>query len=161
MTFIPNLQAVNSIIKGLVISSLSLFLLACNETSELGIDTLPTSDRGSVSFTEYSDINTTTILLDSVLAPTGQVFMGKYQDPELGQVTMEGYMALRTNANLSTFPTGAIYDSTIFRYGIESEYGDTTKEQVIYVHMLLDTLPIKNYYAFESRNYAQMPIEVE
>jgi hypothetical protein len=159
MTFIPNLQAVNSIIKGLVISSLSLFLLACNETSELGIDTLPTSDRGSVSFTEYLDINTTTILLDSVLAPTGQVFMGKYQDPELGQVTMEGYMALRTNANLSTFPSGAIYDSTVFRYGIESEYGDTAREQIIYVHMLLDTLPIKNYYAFESRNYTPVAID--
>jgi hypothetical protein len=159
MTFIPNLQAVNSLIKGLVISSLSLFLLACNETSELGIDTLPTSDRGSVSFTEYSDINTTTILLDSVLAPTGQVFMGKYQDPELGQVTMEGYMALRTNANLGTFPTGAVYDSTIFRYGIESEYGDTAREQIIYVHMLLDTLPIKQFYSFESRTYAQVAID--
>jgi hypothetical protein len=159
MTFIPNLQAANFLVKGLIISSLSLFLLACNESSELGIDTLPTGDRGSVSFTEYTDINTTTILLDSVLSPTGQVYMGKYQDPELGQVTMEGYMALRTNANLSTFPAGAIYDSTHFRYGIESEYGDTTREQIIYVHMLQDTLPIKQFYAFESRQYAAVAID--
>lgn len=159
MTFIPNLQAANFIVKGLIISSLSLFLLACNESSELGIDTLPTGDRGSVSFTEYTDIYTTTILLDSVLSPTGQVYMGKYQDPELGQVTMEGYMALRTNSNLSTFPVGAIYDSTLFRYGIESEYGDTSKEQIIYVHLLQDTLPVKQFYAFESRNYAAIAID--
>ncbi|NCX96901.1 MAG: hypothetical protein EBX41_10965, partial [Chitinophagia bacterium] len=151
----------NRAIKNLLLGILLISFFSCSESSELGLGTLPSGDKGSVSFIEYTDsaITTTNLLLDSVYSPTGAVFMGKMQDPELGDITMEGYMGLRTNANLSTFPTNAILDSTKLRFGLESEYGDTSSPQKIYVHMLSDTLPIKNFYLFEKRAYEPIPVD--
>jgi len=165
MTYIPNLlafkSAFNRVVKYSLIGIILISFFSCNESSELGLGTLPSGDKGSVLFTEYSDddITITNLLLDSVFSPTGAVFMGKMQDPELGTITMEGYMGLRTNANLSTFPADAILDSTQLRFGLDSQYGDSTAQQKIYVHMLSDTLPIKNFYLFEKRAYEPIPVD--
>ncbi len=126
---------------------------ACDDPEEIG---LPQGQTLGVSVTENVALNTSTVLVDSVLTyRPSYMLAGRYQDPKLGPVTATGYFQPVYNGNFTVEnPTRA--DSAVLNLPYNSyNYGDTTKPFSLAVHLLQDSIRSKAYYSFEQIPYEQ------
>ena len=133
--------------------SLLAAVVACEEPKEIGLT--PTTPVG-VLYTDTLTITRTTIQLDSVRSQQQSSFLvGRYTDPQFGQIESRAYAQLSLNGPFAVSDSGTttvtpvsriILDSTKLRLPLNSIwYGDTTVRQELVLSRLTDSLRTTNY----------------
>lgn len=136
----------------LVAALLFAGLFSCTQTSEIGLGTLPDQDKQGLTLVSGLEIESGTLLRDSVLTGNlGSIMAGRLMDPVFGNLEASGFLELRPNASLVGFPSNAIFDSMTVRLAVTYVYGDTAATQKIYVRQLADTLGISAKYRFTNK----------
>ncbi len=123
----------------------ALFLLACEKPTEIGP---PNQPQLGVFFTDEQTIQTSTVLLDSVISAdsagraNNTLLAGYYADPVFGNIKAQSFFTI---GQLQVFNPGdnPVCDSLLLILPYNYYYGDTTKLQNLQVYRLSDTL---NYY---------------
>ena len=82
---------------------LSFFLYTCDESSEIGIDELLSSQKDKIKV-HYLEIplNVSNVYLDSVRTDDGDLFFGKYNDPIFGNLKSIAYSQFIFEDNTSS-----------------------------------------------------------
>ncbi|MBO0932807.1 DUF4270 family protein [Fibrella aquatilis] len=140
--------------------SLLAGVVACEEPKEIGLT--PTTPVG-VLYTDTLTITRTTIQFDSVRSQSqSSILIGRYNDPQFGQVEAKGYAQLQltnsfvvndSNTTNATPASRIILDSTRMQVSLTSlpsinpgiYYGDTTAQHEIVVTRMADSLRQRNY----------------
>jgi hypothetical protein len=144
-----------------LIFGLALFIFACEESGEIGLELDP--ERGGFS-ARYIEIplRTSVIQTDSVATKNlTQVLATRLKDPDFGDIYTEGYSQLfLDNANISIPGVdSAFYDSLMLDLQFSYKYGpDDGTMQSILIHELSDTIPSARRYAFNTTPYFPDPI---
>ena len=135
---------------------LSFFLYTCDESSEIGIDELLSSQKDKIKV-HYLEIplNVSNVYLDSVRTDDGDLFFGKYNDPIFGNLKSIAYSQFIFEDNTSSemplpgqildnyyLPNeSSQLDSAVLYLKFSKVYGDETfDEQEITVTQIEDTL---------------------
>jgi hypothetical protein len=127
---------------------------ACDETKEIG---LPQGQSLGVSVTDVP-INTSTVLVDSVLTSTGiQLLVGRCEDPKLGPVTSNGYFQARFNGAAFTVENATRVDKAELLLPYSFFYGDTTVPYKVSLHLLQLQDSIQNLSS-EALPYNPIPV---
>ncbi len=133
--------------------SLLAAVVACEEPKEIGLT--PTTPVG-VLYTDTLTITRTTIQFDSVRSQQqSSLLVGRYTDPQFGQIEAKAFMQLGLNGPFAVTDSGTtnitaanriILDSTKVRLPLNNLwYGDTTVSQEIVLSRLTDSLRTTNY----------------
>ena len=139
--------------KTAIVVSLLAAVVACEEPKEIGLT--PTNPVG-VLYTDTLTITRTTIQFDSVRSQQQSSFLvGRYTDPQFGQVESKAYAQLSLSGPFAILDSGTtavtpvsriILDSTKLRLPLNNVwYGDTTVRQEIVLSRLTDSLRTANY----------------
>lgn len=134
--------------------SLLAAVVACEEPKEIGLT--PTTPVG-VLYTDTLTITRTTIQFDSVRSQGQSSFLiGRYTDPQFGQIEARAYAQLNLNGPFAVTDSGTtnvtaanriILDSTKLLLPLNSLwYGDTTIAHEIVLSRLTDSLRTTNQY---------------
>jgi Domain of unknown function (DUF4270) len=138
--------------------SLLAAVVACEEPKEIGLT--PTTPVG-VLYTDTLTITRTTIQFDSVRSQNqSSLLVGRYTDPQFGQVEAKAYVngrfindftVLDTLTSAVTSADRILYDSTRLVLDLSgSWYGDTTNQQEIQISQLRDTIRTQANYDISS-----------
>lgn len=133
--------------------SLLAAVVACEEPKEIGL--APTTPVG-VLYTDTLTITRTTIQFDSVRSQNqSNLLVGRYTDPQFGQIEAKSYAQLQLNGTFAVTDSGTtnataasriVLDSTRMQVSLTgSWYGDTTVPQEIVVSRTTDSLRQGNY----------------
>lgn len=131
------------------------FLLACEDPSDIG-SSLITDNQVGVFFTDTLSVNTSTMLLDSVITSGASILLaGKYTDPIFGKTEARTYFEVANLDSLTTQPQRV--DSVILKLVYSSAsfaYGDTNRLQTLAVYPLQEALSTSTtYFNYSSANY--------
>ena len=122
-----------------------LTLVQCDSSTEsVGSSIIPSKDLISAN-TEYFKATSMTILAnDSIIANTGDVYLGRYTDEESGTVFTSGFITQLSCSENYGFPEdGVIGDSATYtklRLYFEEYYGDSLNSMQCEVYALENTL---------------------
>jgi hypothetical protein len=118
----------------------------------------PNPDDFVVRYTDTLQVDMATVPMDSILTDgVGRLLAGSYQDPYLGIVKSIPYMQMELRSRVSP-PDKSVYDSLVLSLPYEYYYGDTTRYQTFYVHLLTEDISKKIYYNNNSVPYDPSPI---
>lgn len=126
----------------------ALFFSGCNETNELGMDLLPSSDIIQIKNTIIKDdIAAYTFREDSVKTDeSAHSLLGSFTDPKFGNTTID----FATQFRLSAYPdygTNPVVDSVKLYLYYRSIYGDTVTAQRFRVYELESSINVdEDYY---------------
>ncbi|QHT68136.1 DUF4270 domain-containing protein [Rhodocytophaga rosea] len=140
---------------------LSFAFFSCEDPKDIGLDLQPENQNFGVLFTEDLDVQTTTILVDSVRTHRSPYFLaGRYQDPVLGTITAKSFLQVRYSSIDSTLNLGTslTFDSLVLILDYEYDYGNTGQAQNLFVHRLTDSLRRKVYYNYDKLPYESTPV---
>lgn len=143
---------------GLIIIS-ALFLVNCEDPSELGLNIVPPQDNLGVQFVDLQ-LGGSTVLLDSVETSSTNILMsGKYEDDLFGSVKTQFYTQF--------FPLGALpssftdVDSIQLQLRINYFHGDdfSQESQSFSIHQLTENLyDSLDYYGFQITTFDPISI---
>ena len=133
--------------------SLLAAVVACEEPKEIGLT--PTTPVG-VLYTDTLTITRTTIQFDSVRSQTqSSLLVGRYTDPQFGQVSAKAFVQLNLNGPFAVTDSGTTNVTATNRIILDSTkalmplnrvwYGDTTVRQELVLSRLTDSLRTGNY----------------
>ena len=138
-----------------VIIILSFLNLSCDESNEIGIDELLSGQKNKIRV-HYVNIplNISNIYLDSVRTDEGDVYFGKYSNPNFGDVKSISYAQLSYQPGSEVQPLpgevaenyylpneSSILDSAVLYLKYSKVYGeDIFSEQEITISQIQDTL---------------------
>lgn len=131
-----------------------LFLFACDDSVELGLDLQSQDQLISTYLSDTFSIESQVVISEpNSTSKVSSLLFGSLQDPYFGSIEAEAYakMLLSTDTALAfKDPQGRkpIYDSARIIMVLDDIYGDTTTTKKLEVHRLLDNLDTgKTYYA--------------
>ncbi|MDN5203964.1 DUF4270 family protein [Fulvivirgaceae bacterium BMA10] len=126
---------------------LGLFLWACEDPNEIGLNLDPDIQNLEILFTEIP-LETNMVLLDSNnTANNGRMLVGKQVDPVFGSLTATAYTELFPSSGTLTIPDDATVDSLVLSLRGNYSYGKNfTDPQSIEIYQLADTLSIFERY---------------
>ena len=138
-----------------IIIILSLLNLSCDESNEIGIDELLSGQKNKIRV-HYVNVplNISNIYLDSVRTDEGDVYFGKYSNPNFGDVQSISYAQLSFQPGSEVQPLpgevaenyylpneSSILDSAVLYLKYSKVYGeDIFSEQEITISQIQDTL---------------------
>ena len=140
---------------------LSFTFFSCEDPKDIGLDLEPGNQNFGVLFTEDLDVQTSTVLVDSVRTNTSPYFLaGRYQDQVLGTITAKSFLQVRYNIATDTLRLGdsPVVDSLVMILDYEYDYGNTGQPQNLFVHRLTDSLRRKVYYNYDKLSYEASPV---
>jgi hypothetical protein len=122
---------------------------SCEEPNDIGLDLLPDQDQVNVRFVEL-DVSTANVWFDSVnTTNTSRMLVGRYADPEFGNVVASTHMTVSLDDFASRIGTSAEYDSMRLELKANYIYGNSGNNINISLSFLTDTLLSKTYYRFD------------
>lgn len=126
----------------------------------MGIDVLPANDLVSVKYVDTLDVETGTILNDSLItSKTSRSLIGSYNDPVFGRVDARTFTQLDLQGSNVNFGTSPTIDSVYFFLYYTNYYGDTLSEQEFAVYELSENIDdSKLYYSTNTISYSSNPI---
>lgn len=135
-----------------------LILAACQSSIEVG---QPPRNM-SVIFSDTFTVKVSTVWVDSVTSSnTSDLLVGQCQDPLFGKITAQSFFTLspRSGQNVSALlespEVGKLQLVLFYNYS----YGDTTREQTIYVHRVTEPIVRDGrYYTFENKSIEATPL---
>lgn len=116
---------------------LLLFINACKDPDNVGLDVLPTSDLAALSTTDTVSLLTSTVREDSLSTTglPGPNLLGAISDNQFGYTNSSFYAQLLLSTANVTFGTNPVVDSVVLGLDYAGYYGDTlstTHEITVY-----------------------------
>ncbi len=129
-----------------------LVLISCKESKRIGKEVQPAGNELDVFFTDTFDIETSTILIDTVNTRYAEyLFLGGYNDPEIGTIRSTAYTQLYLANNGLRFDANSVADSMVVNIlGFSTYYGDTTKSISLDLYRLASALDTSIKYTSKS-----------
>lgn len=133
----------------LTISSLLLFFSCRKDSSSIGLDIQPASDKVSAHILSYSNILAYTFTEDSISTDErSYALLGSYNDPIFGKSVSSFISQVRLASFSVNYGTTPVADSICIFLDYTSYYGDTTMPQTIEVYRLNSSVyPDSVYYS--------------
>jgi hypothetical protein len=130
-----------------------LFLSACKDPDELGLDVLPPSDELGLSFSDTSTVVTRTVLEDSLRTDEiSAQLVGSYVDPYFGKADAESFSQV-VLLGTPSFSTLATKDSLVLKLFYKGYYGDTNTVQTMHVYRLTESMNVDSIY-FSNKTFS-------
>ncbi len=132
-----------------MLSLYTLFLPACKDPEELGLEVQPTADQLLVIQADTATLITTTVKEDSL---TGSFLiyqlLGSYTDPVFGRSDAGFYtkVMLGLSPTLGSSTDILIADSLILSMAYAGYYGDTNTTQTLHVYRMNEDMYDSTYY---------------
>lgn len=140
-----------------IFAFLILALTACEESSDLGMEVLPTTDLIKVkNLVERNSISSFTFREDSVQTDEpSRTLWGTFDDPEFGKTSID----MAAQFRLQFFPdygTNPVVDSVRLYLYYRGVYGDTVTPQTLRVYELESSLDVDEeyYQGVDLKSYA-------
>ncbi|MEP7143281.1 MAG: DUF4270 family protein [Ferruginibacter sp.] len=138
----------------LLAAAICLLLNSCKKVEvDLGTDFVDNSTTNLV-LVDSATVEISTIYVDSfVTSGTGAMLVGRYKDPEFGNIASRSFIQLGA-PTATTIPNGAIFDSLEVILTLnKTYYGDTLAPYTIAIHQLTDPIILPNeQFAFYNNN---------
>lgn len=145
-----------------LILGLALFIFACDEPGEIGLDLNPEQENFVISSVEVPvDVSVgwaaPYLLYDAEDGGLGAINIGKQFDARFGTIISEGYAQIVPADTVIKLPDDAVYYKTslkLFVTNIYPDLDDYQREQVVRIHELTEAMDSTNY---SSTTYAYNP----
>ncbi len=154
-----------------LILGLALFLFACEEPGEIGIQLSPDTGDFVVSSIEIPIKASTGVAEPFLVTDTSMTHrimaVGKYHDDSFGTTESTGYCGLVFSGDTIEIPATAVYKKTEISILAKSFFGTgpVYQDQTIYVHELQDTVDRKNYsstfYPYGETALGQIQMDID
>lgn len=140
-------------------AALSLFAVACEPASEVGLDVVPDDVPSTATYVPLSATAITVLRDDSVLtANKDNALTGTLPDARVGLTTASSYWQVRPlSTNPSAPPLSPTADSLVLTYGFTQFYGSANGTQVIEAYELSEGFAAESAYYAESRGLTLGP----
>ena len=117
----------------------ALGMAACEQPLQIGADLLPSQGLQTL-FTDSLPLQLSTVQTDSAATSkghAGQVFVGRYTDPDLASNAFRAYLQFAPEADtLWSYSRFSVYDSLVLHLHYSGFYGDTTRRTSLADHQL-------------------------
>jgi hypothetical protein len=124
---------------GLIISF--NFLFSCKEPDNVGLEVLPKSDVGSVSFTDTVSLQTSIIKEDSIPSTGNSAnLVGAINDNLFGVTSASFYSQILPSSFSVSFGTNPVCDSIILTLAYSGYYGDTAATHNFEVYKMEESI---------------------
>ncbi len=146
--------------KLLLLFSLAIFLFACENPKNIGLELQQPQGLVGVVFTDTVTLKTSTVFIDS-LNTTNSAFLlvGQCNDPQMGQLKARSYFTFSPSLINPDIGNDAIFQSLELQLTYFYGFGDTTQTQTITVHKVTEPLlEDRIYYNFNTLAYDPTPI---
>ncbi|GAB4395264.1 MAG: hypothetical protein OHK0053_01540 [Microscillaceae bacterium] len=120
--------------------ALSGLLLACEPSKDIGFDLVPQNEVG-VIFTDTLSIKASTILGEVITSNTGTLLVGRYQDPDFGEVQAQTFFQIAPDSlflNQSNSSATMVFDSLRLELSRIYSYGNETLPQTFSLHRITE-----------------------
>lgn len=136
---------------------LVIFISACKDPDNVGLNVLPVSDLSSLNTTDTFSLSTSVIKEDSLLATNNTVNMlGEINDNFFGKVNASFYVQVLLSVANVNFGISPQLDSIVLSLDYAGYYGDTTSTHNFAVYELDESI-FKDSLYYSNKTFATKP----